>query len=683
MNKYLFSLLFGVLMVGCAEDASESGSSGQDALVCFTSIDEEGTRTAMYPNGRFKWVDLLDGDMKVTDHIYVIKEEKDTVKSKTMQIINDEETMAKFYLEGTFDKPQYNIIYNGSTINDEEKNCVGLVTVKDEQVQFSPNNSNHLGLNGDCAIATANKVNGGYSFTLEHQMAYLMFEPRMDAGKKATVRKIKVIEENGKNLCGTLTLDANGTSSTILFNGKSEITLYCGKDVKAVDNGEMSTDEAKYNGFPINYDLPYEEIYGNQEKEDNPRAFMVIVPGEYKLTFEYEVESSSFYEQYALHNDVSIEWSANKMGYISKQVRKNVDVNFEKSKYYKIRHKLSDIQIEVDADKTYEFEQYYMWGAKKWFWDGASTYPVDYDGNQTQGAPTQGSDSWFYDELEYGDVMVELYSGGGDYAWNEANRRLTKDYRHRLANNNGNAWAANKTLTANQMSYYVIYGDAHYDNTTPWKLLKYGGYNGYNGNDTLLVCYGGVWFKKRAKIESEIGYSFPNEQEYSFFSNLAAPFVHDAKAGQDYQPFEGIRYNLRYCAPWSNYRYTYTNYDNFKATNEWKKPWELDSSKDSTDYFFVPCLGQIIYNSSKTPNVPTFTLVGAQGFYWTKTPLMYNFGQTEFFYRPYTASYDYSSVENDNAFYLNIHHNYVALSWQQSGIYMKSGMRIANTDMFK
>lgn len=675
-------------MVGCAENASEPFVPTQDTLVCFTSTDEESTRTAMYPNGRFKWVNSSDGDVTITDHIYVIKDDGDTVKSKTMEIINDDETKAKFYLSGTFNKPLYDIIYNGSTINDEEKNSVGLVTVKDEQVQFYPNNSTHLGLNGDCAIAKAKKDNnGGYSFKLEHQMAYLMFEPRMDLNKKATVRKIKVIEENGKNLCGTLTIDANGTSSTVLFNGKSEITLYCGKDVKAVDNGEMSTDEAKYNGFPINYDLPYEEIYGNQEKEDNPRAFMVIVPGQYKLTFEYEVESSSFYEQHASHNTALTEWLPRKTGYISKQVRKNVNVTFEKNQYYRIRHKLSDTQIEIDSDKIYKFEEYYMWGGKKWFWNDAETYPLKYDEYQSQGAPTQGSSSWFFDELEYGDVMFELHSGGGTYDWGKSeNRVMGKWYRHKLANNNqSEAWSPTKTLTANQMSYYVIYGDAHYDNTTPWKLLKYGGYNGHGGNDTLLVCYGGVWFKKKAKIESE-GHSFPNEKEWEINNNpnqVAAPFIHDESAGQAKQPFEGVRYNLRYCAPWTNYRYTYTNYDDFKSTNVWKKPWELDESKDSTDYFFVPCLGQIMYNSQKTPNVPTFTLVGAQGFYWTKTPLMYNIGTTSFFYYPNSLTYDYSKVENDNAFYLNIHYNYVALSWQQSGVHVKNGMRIANTSMFK
>ena len=32
---------------------------------------------------------------------------------------------------------------------------------------------------------------------------------------------------------------------------------------------------------------------------------------------------------------------------------------------------------------------------------------------------------------------------------------------------------------------------------------------------------------------------------------------------------------------------------------------------------------------------------------------------------------------NDNAFYLNLHYHYIALSWQQHSIYTKTGMRLA------
>ena len=169
-------------------------------------------------------------------------------------------------------------------------------------------------------------------------------------------------------------------------------------------------------------------------------------------------------------------------------------------------------------------------------------------------------------------------------------------------------------------------------------------------------------------------------------TNLAAPFTYDATAGQQKPTFEGKQYNLRYCAPWSNYRKTYTNYEEYKNTGVWKKPWELDTTKDSLDYFFVPCLGRIEYNNGS----PKLTLVGTQGFYWTRTPFAYNFGKTPYYYNAPIPSptptvgtsvpYDYVNTNRDNAFYLNIHYNYIALSWQQNSNYLLTGMGVATAN---
>ena len=243
---------------------------------------------------------------------------------------------------------------------------------------------------------------------------------------------------------------------------------------------------------------------------------------------------------------------------------------------------------------------------------------------------------------------------------------------HRQGNNAGGDW--NNALTANQASYYIIYGDAHYDNTTKWIL------RGYNGEPTY--CVGGVWLKTKAAIERDEGISFPGADDDKMWANLAAPFTPDAASGQNSQPFDGNQYNLRYLAPWSNYRKTYTNLADHASSGKWKKPWELNDSKKPEDYFFIPCLGRIEYTHQVSTGIPTFTLVGAQGFYWTRTPLMCNFGSTKYHYTSAATNYDLD-VPCDNAFYVNIHYNYIALSWQQNGIYMKTGMRIACSKYFK
>jgi len=137
--------------------------------------------------------------------------------------------------------------------------------------------------------------------------------------------------------------------------------------------------------------------------------------------------------------------------------------------------------------------------------------------------------------------------------------------------------------------------------------------------------------------------------------------------------YSGRRYNLRFLAPGFN----------FRTPLKPGKP--SDDGKDMNDYFFLPCLGQYSYTYKDRNDVdhsgkPTLILVGGQGFYWTRTPVMYNLGGTKYYYWDHETN---AQHPNNTAFYLNIHYNYIALSWQNTGDNLRTGMRVATKDLFK
>lgn len=627
-------------------------------LTCFSQATDAAAgshaprKTYMDNQGRHYW-------MK-TDAIWVVKEDG-SVKSDSIGIRAGRPQEADFFFDGgAFTQESYPILYVG-----DAETC-NTVTIAAEQIQSQANNSEHYAKSGDCAKATATQDPNNknfYSFEqLEHEAAYLYFDPYIEAMPTtgmAKLKKVVIKEKHGKNICGTYDFNKDdGLKLESVTNGGSEIVVYCGKNAKAVEAQEMSAG-VEFNGFPI---------YAEKKPEEN-RVYLVIQPGEFDLDISYEI--AYCYQQAPTHEGTTgYDWHDFFVELKDTTIKMDLHGKLEKNKFYHMRHKLHVDNV-ITPDHTYNFEEYYMWGAKKWFWDGVTNYPVHWDEAQSENAPQPGTSRWFDNVLSSNSRPIG-FNKDKDYNWKSDNMSYGSIVHHRQGNNAGGDW--NNALTANQASYYIIYGDAHYDNTTKWIL------RGYNGEPTY--CVGGVWLKTKAAIERDEGISFPGADDDKMWANLAAPFTSDAASGQSSQPFDGNQYNLRYLAPWSNYRKTYTNLADHESSGKWKKPWELNASKKPEDYFFVPCLGRIEYTHQVSMDIPTFTLVGAQGFYWTRTPLMCNFGSTKYHYTSAATDYDLD-VPRDNAFYVNIHYNYIALSWQQNGIYMKTGMRIACSKYFK
>lgn len=751
-------------------------------------------KISMAAGGKFSWIE--------GDRIWV-KKDGSWVNPNKMEISADD-NWADFYFNGAFEEPTYEVRYTGTSESPD------VVTITSEQVQKVGNNSEHYASCGDAAWGIAQKLEDlKYRFNFKtvdgytgnHEAAYIYFEPRTDvapATDYCKVRKIKITEVHGKNICGTYNFSDETehklSDETRTADGGNVITIYCGEDVKAVDDETLSPAVAQHNGFPI------KEV---KDPEKN-RAFLVLQPGTYSLKIEYEV--AHYLTQTTSHND-EIEFWTPKYEEYKTTITKNIsEFTYEPNKYYSMGHKLNITNS--NAQFVFPFKEYYMWGATDWFWKGAENlgipYPVHNDEYQTDGAPTESSSSWFYNSYHENDICVWSFNGDNTHMYinrsQDASSRLKAKIRKGMRRDQPTGDWGENVLNANEMSFYVVFGDPYYDNKTPWILEE------YNGGGT--VCYGGVWLLKKEKIISgplaaynadkpdDLKVYWPKHDDSSpnDVESLSAPYPTDAldhfDVDEDTKNFirlkmMGQQYNLRYMAPPFNFRKRYSN-DGKMATC-----WRPDQDgKDINDYFFVPCLGRFEYDNEQTAvkatvkypiaysdqvreetteemliegtGEPTLTLVGSQGYYWTRTPLMFNyFGNSstsgndqneQYGTRFYKYTYDHEGnltstnshldyynfnyadyqrywelkgkgssrtaaeeeeyqdlikgkkggflnfapglsenairnvfrfanygTWNDNAFYLNIHHDYLGLSWQQHSMYVKTGMRRATT----
>jgi len=689
MTKKMYSVLSALLLftalfvTACSDDNLDENNHGLNSSVEEYTIfsDRNGTRTSMDNTGKHHW---MSGD-KIW-----IKVGNDLVASDSTEI-KDDTSWADFMFKSAYHDDEYPVIYSGS--NATKVGNEFEVTIPSKQVQKTANNSEHYAVSGDCAIATAKKQDdGNYKFTLRHQMSYLIFEPRSNSDFDAKLKRITITELDGKNIAGTFTLDKDTCNVGNLKDGTGSnvIEVICGEDVEKAE-ADSKYAGSKNNGFTIK----------KTADPENNRIFVVIRPnneGEsYRLKVEFEM--ISYMEQKTVHDGSALNWDYEYTMHTETETRE-ITASF-KPNTFKTGRQILPLPAPPTPEFTYQFEDYYMWGAQDWFWKGAAKYPYYNDESQKENQPEAGTSRWYDDDYQLGDTYIFSW-GGINYngcmsstrnVENEAGETVKASnytYRHRQAQ-----W--NNVLTANELTFYVQYGDPHYDNVTQWVVKTY--------NGTYTICYGGVWLKTKAAIcRDNVG--------------VEARWAQARNDGSVSNSKDALgAWNLRYCAPSQNtdYRMEYKNKNKFD-----KKPWDIDPSKKKEDYFFLPCLGRIEYNGKGTAEMyggeivpgtsdPTMTLVGSQGFYWSKTPVQNNLGNTrwtKYAYGEFPTKWDQVVVSeqsglegseegsmewyrwtkgdyNDNAFYFNIHFDYIAVSWQQPGIYVKTGMRKATTSIFK
>ena len=239
--------------------------------------------------------------------------------------------------------------------------------------------------------------------------------------------------------------------------------------------------------------------------------YVVIAPGSHSLKVKYTV----------------LDTKANKVMTMTKSYRRH---NFA-------ANKICDIPVSLGAIALYGGHNYYMWDAKEnyWFgheWDSTSPWQPKGTGSD-ENYPESNADGsrWFHE---------------GDGSFEASVNPLF-----------------NQLPNANELAWYVMRGDPHWDNSTQWEV--------FGEKHT-----GGIWLKKLSVIAQEQGKQPAKMKE-------AAP--------------NGV--NLLTT--------TNFNYSNYRVALASGKP----NDSEINNYFFLPALGYYLFGQ--------LNYLGYSGDYWSSS----------------------------------------------------------------
>ena len=295
-----------------AQNPTKSNGDNDKNLTTFMAGGE--TRTSMdYNSGNFYW--------SADDYIYV--KDDDGVLRKSTNAPTQKVASFRYRVPGKFTaSSSYEVYYLG-------KNSDGTsVTISTDQSQTAPDNTEHFGVSGDYGTATATGSVGGkeFSFQLEHQPAYLVFQPYTSNTLLRNCKLTKVEVSSDNDIAETYTF--NPTTGAL--------------DASAVTNGEkivLTTKDAT-SGSSYNYGFP---LTNNSASVTTNGAYMVIKPGTHTLKVRYWV----------------------------KDVANNVEGTI--TKIYPSTAYASNTYYDMTANlnpKNYDGDKYYMWDAQQNYWAG-------------------------------------------------------------------------------------------------------------------------------------------------------------------------------------------------------------------------------------------------------------------------------------------------------------------------
>ena len=310
------AVVFGIAMVfaSCAnEDVAQTPTNPNDNndknLTTFVAGDETKTRTSMdYNSGNFYW--------EAGDYIYV--KDDDGVLRKSSNAPTQKVASFRYRVPGKFGaSASYKVYYLGKNSNGSQ------VTISANQTQTAPDNTEHFGTAGDYGTATATGAVGGsiFSFQLEHQPAYLVFQPYTSNTILQSCYLTKVEVSSDNDIAETYTV----STSTGALTGSAG-----SKQIVLTTKGSSSNP----NGFPLTNSAANVTTNG---------AYMVIKPGTHTLRVRYWVK------------DVA----TNVEGTITKTLPATA---YASNTYY-------DMTANLNA-RDYDGDHYYMWDAQNQYWYG-------------------------------------------------------------------------------------------------------------------------------------------------------------------------------------------------------------------------------------------------------------------------------------------------------------------------
>ena len=313
-----FAALCGIALTfaSCAKDdvaqnPAKPNEEENKNLTTFVAGGENKTRTSLnYNSSDFYW--------EAGDYIYV--KDDDGVLRKSANAPTQKVVSFRYRVPGKFGaSASYKVYYLG-------KNSSGSsVSISTAQSQTAPDNTEHFGTAGDYGTATATGSVGGsiFSFRLEHQSAYLVFQPYTSNTILHNCYLTKVEVSSDNDIAETYTV--NATTGAL--------------DASAVTNGDKivlttSGSSSNPNGFPLTNSAASVTTNG---------AYMVIKPGTHTLRVRYWVKDVTTY----------VEGTITKI-YPSTAYASNT--------YY-------DMTADLNV-KDYDGDHYYMWDAQQQYWYG-------------------------------------------------------------------------------------------------------------------------------------------------------------------------------------------------------------------------------------------------------------------------------------------------------------------------
>ena len=387
MKQYSFAsqlkslaVVFGIALTfaSCAkEDVAQNPTNKEGDndknLTTFVAGDEAKTRTSLdYNSSDFSW--------EAGDYIYV--KDDDGVMRKSTNAPTQKVASFRYRVPGKFGaSASYKVYYLGKNSNGSQ------VTISANQTQTAPDNTEHFGTAGDYGTATATGAVGGsiFSFQLEHQPAYLVFQPYTSNTilQNCYLTKVEVTSDN----------DIAETYSVNTTTGALDASAGTGsKQIILTTSGSSSNP----NGFPLTNSSASVSTNG---------AYMVIKPGTHILKVRYWVK------------DVA----TNVEGTITKTLPATA---YASNTYY-------DMTANLNV-RNYDGDHYYMWDAQEQYWKGYE-WTKHLPGNT--GQPILNNNSSPNYPQSNSDVSRWYHEGGGSGRF-DATRSSCKD----LPNANEMSW---------------------------------------------------------------------------------------------------------------------------------------------------------------------------------------------------------------------------------------------------
>ena len=365
MKKYLFktqllslAAFCGIVLAfaSCANEDVAQNTTGTESdndknLTAFFTGDEATTRTSLdYNSGNFYW--------EAGDYIYVKDDNGVLQKSKNAPDRKLSSLASfKYMVPGKFTaSSSYKVYYLGKNSNGRQ------VTIPTEQSQTVPGTTTHFGTAGDYGTATASKVAGKhqFSFALEHQPAYLVFQPYINNTvlRDCYLTKIEVSSDN----------DIAETYTVNLTTGKLDASSVTGGKQINLTTRDWTSGSTYNNGFPLTNSSASLSTNG---------AYMIIKPGTHTLKVRF--------------------WIMDVVTGVAGSVTKTYPSStYASNTYY-------DMMANLNV-RNYSGTKYYMWDAKQNYWadhewNSADPWQPVLNGNSNSNYPQSNSDvsRWYHE----------------------------------------------------------------------------------------------------------------------------------------------------------------------------------------------------------------------------------------------------------------------------------------------